>query len=138
MDLVEKCHPIIKQYASEKIEKLHCGKTKNIDSLIEIHKLFILKESFDAEYAVMLSLLFCNEFLSIKKQVAANSINFEHLKSPDYWKSQITIRDAIFFSYTTMDNFFPQSKSVIENMLYFSEKHENFNYYTFLKNVKYK
>lgn len=157
--LLTKCDIVLKEYAKTKLLSLK-SKPSNVNKrmLTQFCERFIAKNSLDVEYAIIISLIFCNEFMVIKEQVEMGIIDFHHFKDPDFWNNSpsykphslgtnelkaaqfdtnITIRDAIFFSYTTLDNFYPQTREVVADMLDFSEKHKRFDCYTFFKDITY-
>ena len=143
-NLMLKCDTLLKKYAIEKLERLReKPRTKNTKVLMKFYERFMKKEDLDVEYSIMTSLIFCNEFTVIREHIEMNLINFNHFKNPDFWgegnttQSQITLRDAIFFTYTTMDAFYPQSREVVAEMLDLSDENEKFNYYGFFETIEY-
>lgn len=155
-ELLYKCDAILKEYVSDKLAAIKSRqRTKNSIMLAHFYERFLIKHSIDIEYAIIISILFCNEFVLIEEQVRAGIINFHHFKNPDFWDGShtseleqgekpdqnklpaISIPDAVFFTYTTMDNFYPQTAVVISDMLDFSDNHKDFDCYSYFKDLIY-
>ncbi|MGR5365794.1 hypothetical protein [Photobacterium damselae] len=158
-ELMSKCDVVLKKYIKDKLVSAKSKRrTKNLIMLMKFYERFLVKHQLDVEYAIIASLIFCNEFTIIREQVEMGLIDFKHFRDPNFWdsnacyqpenhdthssntlggNSSISAKDAIFFVYTTMDNFYPQTHEVICKILDITDKNPDLDCYRFFEDITY-